>query len=71
MQGGEWMPMAGRVCLICGKQGWEVLLLLSGQSLFYSLQKTQAIEVFWQIFLMGLFQTVKYVQCEIFQLPFP
>lgn len=65
------MPMAGRVCLICGKQSWEVLLLLSGQSLFYSLREKQAIEVFWQIFLMGLFQTVKYVQCEIFQLPFP
>lgn len=34
-------------------------------------KKKQAIEVFWQIFLMGLFQTVKYVQHEIFQLPFP
>lgn len=34
-------------------------------------KKEKAIEVFWQIFVMGLFQTVKYVQHEIFQLPFP
>lgn len=65
------MDARDRVCLICGKQSWEGPLLLSGQSLFYSLQKKQAIEVFWQIFLMGLFQTVKYVRHEIFQLPFP
>lgn len=59
------------VCLTCEKQSWEVPLLLSGQSLFYSLLKKQAIEVFWQIFLMGLLQTVKYVQHKILQLPFP
>lgn len=38
---------------------------------FAKKKKKQAIEVLWQIFLMGLFKTVKYLQCEIFQLPFP